>query len=64
MPSWATLPAGELPEKFGEYLVPDIMYRYQKLLRPEWKTLDMREHTENSPLVLEVSRLGGQRADD
>ena len=65
------LSAGELHEKFGEYLVPDLMYMYQKLLKPEWKTLDMmehtelamhkqvrREHTENSPPVLEVSRLG------
>lgn len=65
------IPAGELHEKFGEYLVPDLMYMYQKLLKPEWKTLDMlehteltmhhhvrREHSENSPPVLEVSRLG------
>ena len=41
-----SIPAGELHEKFGEYLVPDLMYMYQKLVRPEWKTLDMIEHTE------------------
>jgi hypothetical protein len=65
------LSAGELHEKFGEYLVPDLMYMYQKLLKPEWKTLDMlenteltmhnkvrQEHSENSPPVLDVSRLG------
>lgn len=65
------LSVDELHEKFGEYLVPDLMYMYQKLLKPEWKTLDMLEHTEltmhqkvrqehaeNSPPVLEVSRLG------
>lgn len=65
------LSAGELHEKFGEYLVPDLMYMYQKLLRPEWKTLDMlehteltmhqhvrREHAENSPPVLDVNRIG------
>ncbi|MBH8569105.1 heme NO-binding domain-containing protein [Microvirga sp. STS02] len=65
------LSAGELHEKFGEYLVPDLMYMYQRLLKPEWKTLDMLEHTEltmhkqvrqehseNSPPVLDVSRLG------
>ncbi|MDO7852431.1 heme NO-binding domain-containing protein [Hymenobacter convexus] len=64
------IPAGELHEKFGEYLVPDLMYMYQKLLKPEWKTLDMlehteltmhkqvrQEHTENSPPVLDVTRL-------
>ena len=65
------LSAGELHEKFGEYLVPDLMYMYQKLLKPEWKTLDMLEHTEltmhkqvrqehaqNAPPVLEVTRIG------
>ncbi len=65
------LSAGELHEKFGEYLVPDLLYMYQRLLKPEWKTLDMlehteltmhkqvrQEHTENSPPVLNVSRLG------
>ena len=40
------LSAGELHEKFGEYLVPDLMYTYQKRIKPEWKTLDMLEHTE------------------
>jgi hypothetical protein len=64
------IPAGELHEKFGEYLVPDLMYMYQKLVDPRWKTLDMIEHTENvmharvrqehaknAPPVLEVQRL-------
>ena len=44
------IPAGELHEKFSEYLVPDLMYMYmymyQKLVDPAWKTLDMIEHTE------------------
>ncbi|MBX0289999.1 heme NO-binding domain-containing protein [Hymenobacter sp. HSC-4F20] len=65
------LSANELHEKFGEYLVPDLMYMYQKLLQPEWTTLDMlehtegtmhrqvrQEHTENSPPVLNVTRVG------
>ena len=65
------LAADELHEKFGEYLVPDLLYMYQKLLRPEWKTLDMlenteltmhkrvrQEHRDNAPPVLEVTRLG------
>ena len=64
------IPAAELHEKFGEYLVPDLMYMYQKLVDPAWKTLDMIEHTEhvmhakvrqehaqNAPPVLEVTRL-------
>ncbi|MBC6607596.1 heme NO-binding domain-containing protein [Hymenobacter sp. BT188] len=64
------LSAGELHEKFGEYLVPDLMFMYQKYVQPDWKTLDMiehteltmhnqvrREHPENSPPVLNVERL-------
>lgn len=64
------IPANELHEKFGEYLVPDLMYMYQRLLQPEWTTLDMLEHTEhtmhrqvrsehvdNAPPVLNVTRV-------
>lgn len=64
------IPAGELHEKFGEYLVPDLMYMYQKYVNPDWRTLEMlenteyslhnqvrREHPENSPPVLKVERL-------
>ncbi|QIX63145.1 hypothetical protein HER32_19005 [Hymenobacter sp. BT18] len=64
------LPVAELQERFGEYLVPDLMYMYQKLLQPHWNTLDMLEHTEltmhaqvrrehsqNAPPVLNVTRL-------
>lgn len=45
------IPAGERHEKFGEYLVPDLMDMYQKLLDPEWQTLEMIENTE---LVMHV----------
>ena len=41
------IPAAELQEKFGEYLVPDLLYMYQKHIEPEWRTLEMLEHTEN-----------------
>lgn len=64
------LSADELHEKFGEYLVPDLMYMYQRLVQPEWKTLDMienteltmhaqvrSEHTGNAPPVLDVTRV-------
>ena len=50
--------AVELREKFGEYLVFDLTYMYQRLLKPEWKTLGTREHTENLPPVLEAGRFG------
>ncbi|NML64801.1 hypothetical protein HHL22_06245 [Hymenobacter sp. RP-2-7] len=66
----AGIPPGELHEKFGEYLVPDLMYMYKRFVKPEWRTLDMlehtehsmhnqvrREHPENSPPVLNVQRL-------
>lgn len=61
----------ELHEKFGEYLVPDIMLMYGKLVNPEWQTLEMVENTErfmhthvraqnagHTPPVLQVKRLG------
>ncbi|GAB2968570.1 hypothetical protein GCM10027048_44320 [Hymenobacter coalescens] len=65
------IPAAELQEKFGEYLVPDLLYMYGKLLNPSWRTLEMLEHTENvmhrrvrqeheenAPPVLDVRRTG------
>jgi hypothetical protein len=64
------IPAEKLQEKFGEYLVPDLMYMYQKLVNPDWRTLEMLEHTEavmhtrvrqehtgNKPPVLDVKRI-------
>ncbi len=64
------LPAEELLEKFGEFLVPDLLFMYRKLLDPAWHTLDMLEHVEErmhgavrrdmhgaSPPVLHVERL-------
>ncbi|OUJ74444.1 heme NO-binding domain-containing protein [Hymenobacter crusticola] len=60
----------KLQEKFGEYLVPDLMYMYHKLVDPDWRTLEMLEHTEavmhtrvrqehtgNKPPVLDVVRV-------
>ncbi|OON70220.1 heme NO-binding domain-containing protein [Hymenobacter sp. CRA2] len=65
------IPAAELQEKFGEYLVPDLLYMYSKLVDPSWRTLEMLEHTEqvmhrrvreeheeNAPPVLDVRRTG------
>jgi hypothetical protein len=64
------IPAGELHEKFGEYLVPDLMYMYQKYVNPDWRTLEMLEntehtihdrvrlqHAENAPPVLSTTRI-------
>lgn len=35
-------------EQFGEFIAPTLMSVYQPFIRPEWKTLDMIEHTENN----------------
>lgn len=37
---------GELQERFGEFLVPDLLQHYRDRIRPEWRTLDILEHTE------------------
>jgi hypothetical protein len=60
-----------LLEAFGEYLVPRFIALYGKLLKPEWRTLDVLEHAENtihrvvrlrepgaSPPRLQTQRLG------
>lgn len=39
-------PVAALLEKFGEFIVPDLMKMNGHLLRPQWKTLDVIEHTE------------------
>lgn len=33
-------------EQFGEFIVPTLMTDYKPYIRPEWKTLEMIEHTE------------------
>ena len=63
--------AGELHEKFGEYLVPDLMRMHQKPLKSARKPLNVLEHTQltkhkqmrqkhiqNPAPVLYVTRLG------
>ncbi|MCC2545143.1 heme NO-binding domain-containing protein [Hymenobacter sp. BT175] len=64
------IPAEVLQEKFGEFLVPDLMLVYSKYVQPEWRTLEMientehtmhgqvrRNHAEASPPVLHVTRV-------
>lgn len=38
----------DLLEKYGEFLVPDLMLVYKKYVRPEWRTYDMLLHTESA----------------
>lgn len=41
-------PAAELLGAFGEYLVAPLLQTYKSLVRPEWRTLDLLEHTEST----------------
>ena len=41
-------PAEDLLEAFGEYLVSGYLALYGNLLKPEWRTLDVIEHTEET----------------
>jgi predicted hydrocarbon binding protein len=66
--------ADEILEDFGEFIAPDLMSMYRALVRPEWKTLDLLEHIEETihavvrvknpgarPPELRVSRLSDSR---
>ena len=37
----------ELKEKFGEYIVPDLLGLYSSYVNPEWKTFEMLQYTEH-----------------
>lgn len=37
-----------LLESFGEFLAPRYLALYGKLVKPEWRTLDLLEHAENT----------------
>lgn len=41
-------PAGLLLEDFGEFVAPDLIALYRALIKPEWRTLDLLEHTEST----------------
>jgi hypothetical protein len=60
-----------LKEKFGEYLVPDLLNIYKSHLNPSWKTFETLEYTEQvmhkavrneagnaNPPVLNVTKVG------
>lgn len=40
------LPSYELMEKYGEFLVPDLLLVYKKYINPQWRTYDMLTNTE------------------
>jgi predicted hydrocarbon binding protein len=41
-------PVGALLEDFGEFIVPGLLAIYGPLVKKEWKTLDLIEHTEET----------------
>ena len=41
-------PAATLLENFGEFLVPNYLSLYGALLKPEWRTLEVLENTEET----------------
>jgi predicted hydrocarbon binding protein len=47
--------AAAILEDFGEFIAPDLLEMYWALVQPEWKTLDVIEHTESA--IHEVVRL-------
>src|SRR5262245_53177992 len=46
--SLSGLPATTLLEAFGEFLVPTYLSVYGSLLKPDWRTLDILERTEET----------------
>ncbi|WP_026461867.1 heme NO-binding domain-containing protein [Adhaeribacter aquaticus] len=65
------IPAYDLTEKFGEYLVPDLLLMYNKFINPEWTTYNMLLNTEStfhgavkqqdgrtSPPILQIKKVG------
>lgn len=42
------IPTATLLEGFGEFLVPTYLWMYGALLKPEWRTLEVLENTEET----------------
>jgi len=53
-------PADAILHAFGEFIAPELLRLYSRLLQPEWKTLDVIEHTEK--LVHAAVRVGNPGA--
>lgn len=70
------VPAETILEKFGTFIAPSLLGLYRTLVKPEWKTLDLLENTENTihtvvrarnrgakPAQLQVVRTGPDTVD-
>jgi len=42
------IPVPALLEDFGEFIAPDLLEMYWGAIEPEWRTLDVIEHTEST----------------
>lgn len=42
------LPVATVLEDFGEFIVPDLVKMFGHLLKPEWRTIDVIDHTERT----------------
>jgi len=42
------VPVANVLEDFGEFMAPSLVGMYQPLMKPEWRTLDFLEHTEDT----------------
>jgi tRNA A-37 threonylcarbamoyl transferase component Bud32 len=54
------IPADAVLEAFGEFVAPELIRLYGKLIEPEWKTLDLIENTEK--LIHTAVRVGNPDA--
>jgi tRNA A-37 threonylcarbamoyl transferase component Bud32 len=54
------MPAGAVLEAFGEFVAPELIRLYGKLIEPQWKTLDLIENTEK--LIHTAVRVGNPGA--
>lgn len=65
------IPAPEFHEKFGEFLVPDLLLVFKRFVNPAWKTYDMllhigshmhggikKENDQTNPPPLHVTQVG------
>jgi hypothetical protein len=41
-------PAGDILEDFGEFIAPDLLAMYGAQVNPQWRTLEVLEHTEET----------------
>jgi predicted hydrocarbon binding protein len=40
--------ASDILQDFGEFIAPDLLFMYQGIVQPQWRTLDVIEHTEST----------------